>query len=1314
MNEDPNESWGAMDEEEIGLRPDVLYENQLRAEALEEQQAQQAAESQPTPTPAGESQPLTQSPPAGEQETEEAPNQFKNADGSINYDAIDRAAAGFDKQDRDMLSAIPVGVADFGVDLINMIPGVNVPKLPRYENDIAEATRNISSVVIPTMAGAGAIKAAGLAGHARLGWGIGNLKSVQWLGTTGAAAGSGAFVGAVSSEYEQDNALGALKQNFPLVGDFIPDSLATLDSDSPDEKRIKSIKEDLLGGLLIDTIGPAVKLAKGLFSTRQVVQPGVVRTVPTLVGETPQARRWIAENGPPKNVNLDPETDFLDNLARREESLDELGSYNLSLDPQMSVPLKGVHDMFDYGELGMRQVDAYGIAEAGIDAARISKNLDTVNGRIANFISEPALSYSLTDVGNMGDISLGFAKELENAGPLGMVGRNWKVTFADQLDATMDITQDLFDPRMSREDIARIVAPMTTVNSTGTQVLSEEGFGMVTKALRGFGEELSAMDYTRAESLLAGSLSGRISDLSEGMRIADGTVAVEGAQDKLIDLMKYLYQVQGSATYYKNRKVNLLEQIKNGFTNITGYNAATINEGSEVAKKVFRRSEYFGESLKTLAKTDPITVKQLMLAYEMTDGRISSINTLNDYIFDLTGNLGKGLIDMDPATKNLLISGVWNNMYNSVLSAFKTPIQALTGNASNMILKPVTHFAGALRHGDLKAMQRNWIAYSSITESFGKALNYSGSVFRKASQDPNSVASVTRTDLLLKQEKELELLQELARSKMAEGDDGLAFVVRQIEMMNGMAKDPVLRFGSNALIATDGLTGSMVANSESYFRAMDELADSGQKISKESVKAISDKYYAKMFNKKGLIKDEAVKWTNNEMALNLDSPLIGGITGLTERLPILKPFLMFPTTGGNRIALLTKYAPYSPFIREVNQLANTPLKQILGNTEFIDNILTTRGIDISTMSDLAKQNRITDIKYEVIGRKYVGMATVASAVGLMMNTRITGTKGLTDQRAQASRVKQSNWKPKTIEIPGGKVVSYESLGIVGDWLGLTVDIMDNFTSLGGVQVGEYLSLMGMLLAANLTDNTGLSTIKPLTDMTTGTKGFERWAAGFVNGLGPLAGQRAEWSRVFADGLRIVEADFMSQLENRNRFANELDPTANNAFIYSPVTGKKANGYSFLQRLWNSTNVMQVHDTPSPEEDFLSEWEFDTATTFETIEGVKVPPPIQSELMRIMGEQGIFRRGIKEVMRSAKDSNAAGSYEEIKGTGNQAAIDEWMSIHRRLKDAQTAGKESAIMSLPPAMQAELTTAAAQQMENADAARQGREAINLKRK
>ena len=121
------------------------------------------------------------------------------------------------EQVKQRLSAPGQGIFDFGVDLINMIPGVNIPKAGKYEDGLAQATRQISSVVLPTMAGTGVIRAAGVAGHARVGAGIGNLKSVQWLGNTGAAAGAGAGVGAISSEYTGDNAVVLLKRTSLLL-----------------------------------------------------------------------------------------------------------------------------------------------------------------------------------------------------------------------------------------------------------------------------------------------------------------------------------------------------------------------------------------------------------------------------------------------------------------------------------------------------------------------------------------------------------------------------------------------------------------------------------------------------------------------------------------------------------------------------------------------------------------------------------------------------------------------------------------------------------------------------------------------------------------------------------------------------------------------------------------------------------------------------------------------------------------------------------------------------------------------------------------
>ena len=66
----------------------------------------------------------------------------------------------------------------------------------------------------------------------------------------------------------------------------------------------------------------------------------------------------------------------------------------------------------------------------------------------------------------------------------------------------------------------------------------------------------------------------------------------------------------------------------------------------------------------------------------------------------------------------------------------------------------------------------------------------------------------------------------------------------------------------------DAFTGSMMASAEARFRIMDKLADAGKPITKEAVAAAEAAEYAKMFDKNGLLKDEAVKWTTAEVALN--------------------------------------------------------------------------------------------------------------------------------------------------------------------------------------------------------------------------------------------------------------------------------------------------------------------------------------------------------------------------------------------------------------------------------------------------------------
>jgi hypothetical protein len=536
----------------------------------------------------------------------------------------------------------------------------------------------------------GAGKSLGTAAHSRVGWSAGNNKFVQWIGERGIEAGAGAIVGAVSSEYEEDNLSGTLKQSFPKTFDWIPDSIATLETDDADMKRQKNIYEDLGMGFVTDLAIGGVKFVAAISDSS-----AALRQSDQLVGETDQARAWLQNNKPESAEitkarriwnnaeNLDPEfradasrtrtpwdelspddqAQLLDtyskagvlrdtpedaivrSVTRQEEALDEVGMYNYSLNPNLDRPLKGVHDMYDYTEIGVRTVDDYGVVGAAIDSARIARNLDTVHGRLGNMISEPALKYAVTSTENGQDVVLGLARQLDEAGEIGMVSNNWTVSYADVLDANENLAIQLFDPRMSKEDLRQVLEPFITRNEAGQEVLMEEGFSLASRALRSYGGELSNMNVARAQSLLAGSLSGRISDLSEGARLMEGTAAVREAQDKIIDMMQYVTQLSSSAKYYKNRKM-LMRQIANGFRNIEGYNEATVIGAGETAQRIFNDSQRFATTMRQIADNQPKLMDQFLMAYELTDGNVDTIVKMNKYIADMTVNVGKGIFDV--------------------------------------------------------------------------------------------------------------------------------------------------------------------------------------------------------------------------------------------------------------------------------------------------------------------------------------------------------------------------------------------------------------------------------------------------------------------------------------------------------------------------------------------------------------------------------------------------------------------------------------------------------------------------------------------
>lgn len=1228
-----------------------------------ESEAQVAEEAAAAPVPA----PQVEQAPTGEQQPQQPPVEltgspttpYRTADGELDLERMRREGGELD------VAAIQ-GVTDFATDLANVFlpKSAKIPKATKYENNVAQAVRSISSVVLPT-AGFGALgMAAGRAAQARVGWSLGNTGFMRFLGTAGVEAGSGALVGAVSSEYEEgDNLTGAIKKALPPQWDFIPDSMATLDSDSPDIKRQKNVNEDLALGFIIPFLGRLNKFGAAIGEVQDIFTGA-----PKIIGDTPKAQKWVDSATPATDVDLDEITNY---ALKQEDALDELGSYNLSRNPNMDVALKGVHDLYDWNEVGQRVVDDFGIVGASLDAVRIAKNYDTVYGRLGSVASPPAIKYGASTPMGSEEVVLGLTKQLKDADEYSMAAKNWSISFDDVVAQGENLAVELFDPSMGVKELRQILDPYIVKGAEGAEYVAEEGYASLFRAVANYSKDMTGMDIARAQSYLATSLGGQVSDIAEGMRINRGSRAVFNAQERVKDNLMYLMKLQGITRYYAQQK-----QASNRLFNKLASKGVTppakvVDPGEldNIVKSVQKEVEVFGESLDYLKNTSPKTAEALMELYEMTDGKINSISKLND---DIQHSFTKfrPLYDGRPDAPNILMQAVRGNFFNSVLSSIGTGAQALYGNLGGTVAEPITYFAGALLRRDMDSLQRGWMAYSALWDTQKKAMPYAGKLFMKASQNPNAVKSQTRLDMVVQQEEKLSAYKKIAEEQAEQGKEGFKYLINQYEMLKQMEQDPVFRLIPNTFTGFDGWTNATLANGHARFRAMSELKRLGEEATPARIKELADAEYNSMFDANGIITDKAVKYNSNEIALNLDTDMVKGLDSLLQQWPGARMFFMFPGTMANMVKQLDDYAPLplKSFQKDINELAYTSVSDLSGNPALMDQLLSSRGFDPSTMDEGLKLDTIIDLKNKTLGKKAVGTFITGTIVtGLLMGKLEMTGDGLYDRSAQRSRQANSDWERRTIKV-GDKRINYETILGPGlaNWVAAVVNVADNFDMIGEGATENAFEKLAFTLGGAITNQALVSSLRPLVELAAGN-GFEasRFSAGMINSLGPLGGLRNEMGRVLDGGLKIVDESIQAHIANRNQIAGVLDPANRLPYIYSPVTGKVPNKYDLATRLWNSYSPIKTYPGQSEEEKFLQDIEFDISTTFKKREGVELTPAERSELFRIMGEQGYFRKRIAAIRRSAKARNTIERLREARKNGvssEDTSLDDFDLVH----------------------------------------------------
>ena len=1279
---DEQERQTQLSNEQIEEIQQRLEAPQEEPTALEQQPTQAATAAQPAPVE-------TESQPTGEQPGKEPAKLFDFS--GFTYFGQPIGETGQQVQER--LSAPGQGIIDTAVDGINFLlqkTGLQIPKATKYEDEVAQATRTISSVVLPTLLLQGGGMKAGQALQTQVGNPLGNTAFMKFVGARGVEAGAAVAVGAVSSEYETgDNLSGMLKKSFPKTYDFIPDSWATLDGEAPDLKRQKNINEDLALGFMLPMVGFAGKFSNAVSEVQTAF-----RKPPVIVGESDQAVKYLAANKP-KPVSEVPEEAMMEYVAKQEEALDELGYYNQSKATDPNIPLKGVHDLFDWRETGIRTVDDFGIVGASIDAARIQTNKGTVHGRLGNFISGPALKYGTETPGGVEEITIGLTQQLKEADRVGMVAEDFVVTSDEVAAAADNLVVELFDPSATIDDMRRVLDP--SVNEFGAEVLSQDSYVDALSSINSLVKNYTSMDVAKAQAYTATSMAGQIADLAEGMRLNRGSVSIENAQEQILDKINFLQQLVGSTRYFTTQKKGLAalgERAKNLFKTPEQI-ANDIKESYPTAlRQIQTDSEKFTENWMWLQENRPDILDSFLELYELSDGRINTIAKMNEDILNSFTNF-RPIYDPNPETPNIIAQAVRSNYYNSLLSAPATAARALYGNLSGLVAEPVAYFGGAMLRKDMKALQRGWMAYSAIFDTQKKALPYAGQMFMKASQNPNAVKGQSRLDLVIKQEDKINQYRYIAEQEAQRGRNGFKFLVKQYEEMQAMAADPVFRLVPNLFTGFDAWTGATLANAQARFRAMDELERLGEAATPDRIKQLATAEYNSMFDASGLVKDKAVKYSNADIALNLETGLSKQVDGLLQSLPGLTPFLTFPTTMMNMVRVADDYipAPLKSFQQDVNDLAYTSVQSFMENPESIDRILSARGHSIDNMDEIAKINTLVDLKNRTLGRKAIGSFVTSMVVGSVVKDKLFGDglfsvtgDGSVDRQLNAARMKNSNFKPRSVVGPDGTRFEYNELLGPGlsNWVAAVANVADNFDMLGEAATENAFEKLSFILGAALTDNAGLSALRPLVEVASGNEyAANRWLAGQANSLAPLAGARNEVGRILDGGLKDFNNNIIEQLANRNQMIGLIDQTNRLPTVISPVSGEAPNKYSMLQRIYNTYSPLKIHPAMSKEEKFLYDIEYDVSSAFKKREGVDLMADERNSLNAEMGKMGFFR---KEINRIAKTAEARNTINELKTMRRQfigsdeVPVGKYDQIHMMLREAQKNAEELAYNNL----------------------------------
>ena len=1125
-------------------------------------------------------------------------------------------------------TALVGGTIDFveGIGKRYNLPWLDFPDqlTPQNTTTWGKALRSISEVAVPTIALSAITRRGTTAGLNRV---VGAEKvaqtpwAIKFLGNSGIDAASGVAVDAVSRQSEDHNALGILKKNF---FPWIPDNIATLDSDSPDIKREKNIKEGVGFGLAVDLLGAAVKGVRALTGAKDGTQ---------YIPKDDTAKQYFENtarrSGPPKAD--DPSTDHLIRTnENREQVLDDWAEQQFAKDPEgLDGPHPAVNSpMFDEHERAVLGVRKDAVPQNLVDGVRIQSNNGTNNGRMATIITDPALKNGL-EVDNLQKRTLvqEVAREIRDSGDFDAVVNGVRISKKEMIQSADPMIQQIIDPNADLDAVKRLFIDDRSLEGISkTSFINDRQYAAAMGAAKRLVEQFVGLDTARASARIQTTLAGEVADIAEGARAVWNDVDTTRQQEMIFDKIEYLMSEMGINKYISGWSLNnkkTWEQIAKAGdpAAISRFAKEAEAEISQATAERIARAKEFVSSLQEIKDTNPEYLKPLIEAYELTNGKVDTLDRLNKWFQNSTGVWKKAFLDGEPEVPSVVVQGLWATLYNSVLSSTLTPLKAFTGNLTALITKPISIVGGAAIGGDRATMKRSLVQLGNLGENLQKSMTHFNSILKKSIENPDSVSYAMREDVAIKNADTMMVLENYAKAKAAEGELGPQAIVSIAKKLQEFNDHPWVRYSANLMTAGDGFVRSFMANFEARGRAYDEMIrDTDGAIDYAALRKAQAKHYAEMFDANGMITDQAVEHASREIAMNLDSPAVQGLSALLNRYPVIRPFIMFPRTSMNVLSFAHKHSPLAIAFGESNRILNAT------SPDEIREIMNARGI-----SDFTKQ-QWDQVVAETKGRIALGSITTLTATMLYLGGSLSGN-GPYDKEARNAWTK-AGWQPRSIRNPvTGEWHSYDSFEPFSTYLALVADIGDNVGHLGTASTEDLFRKLAFAFSMNITNKSFLQGLTPLNDMLGGDEaGFNRFLASQANNILPYASLRNQLGQLMYPGLREVDNEFQQLVRNRNAWVDAFSPETALPFARDYIDGSRIRDYEPMTRILNTVLPFKTNPSTEPYRQWLIKTGFEAMPVLKKSTGGIDYTPRERELIgAYMGQYGDLPKRLTKLM-----------------------------------------------------------------------------------